>query len=84
MLANTENAFDAAAATAAARNVAVPYMSGLAGGGTAICYVAAENRVRVLNFTPSYPHKFSFAGVEDRFSIRRDGYGSGLPGCLAG
>lgn len=79
------NAFDAAAATAAALNVVEPYMSGLAGAGIAICYVAKEKRVRVLNFVPDFPADFdprAFAG--ERATIRRGGYGVGLPGCLAG
>ena len=42
------NAFDAAAATAAALNVTEPYMSGLAGMGMATCYIAAEKRVLVF------------------------------------
>ncbi|MFB9264921.1 gamma-glutamyltransferase [Bradyrhizobium erythrophlei] len=78
------NAFDAAAATGAALNVVEPYSSGLAGCGIAICYVAAEDRIRVLNFVPSFPRAFDFASIDDRFSIRRGGYGTGLPACLAG
>src|SRR6266567_106995 len=58
MLAQGGNAFDAAAATAAALNVVEPYMSGLAGAGLATCYVAAEQRVKVLDFVPRVPAKF--------------------------
>src|SRR5262245_12973661 len=49
------NAFDAAAATAAALGVVEPFMSGPAGLGCATCYVAAEGRVRVLDFVPPVP-----------------------------
>ena len=51
------NAFDAAVATAAALGVAEPYMSGLAGMGTACCYVAEERRVRALDFVPPVPRR---------------------------
>ena len=44
MLASGGNAFDAAAATAAALNVVEPYMSSLAGLGLATCYVARKKR----------------------------------------
>jgi gamma-glutamyltranspeptidase / glutathione hydrolase len=40
VMAQGGNAFDAAAAVAAALNVVEPYMSGLAGMGMATCYVA--------------------------------------------
>ena len=49
------NAFDAAVATAATLNVAEPYMSGAGGIGVALVYVAAENRVRALNFSGRAP-----------------------------
>ena len=55
MLASGGNAFDAAAATAAALNVVEPFMSGLAGLGLATCYVAKEQRVRTLDFVPRVP-----------------------------
>ena len=48
LLASGGNAFDAAAATAAALNVVEPFMSSLAGQGLATMWVAAERRVRVL------------------------------------
>ena len=78
------NAFDAAAATAAALNVVEPYMSGLAGMGIAICRIATENKVRVLNFESCFPSNFDPETVVERLSIRRGAYGVGLPGSLAG
>jgi hypothetical protein len=57
LLASGGNAFDAAAATAAALNVVEHFMSGLAGLGYATCYVAAQKQVRVLDFVPSVPSK---------------------------
>ena len=44
LLAQGGNAFDAAAATAAALNVVEPYMSGLAGAGLATCWAARTGR----------------------------------------
>ena len=66
ILANGGNAFDAAAATAAALNVVEPYMSGLAGQGMATCYVAAERRVRSLNFMTRIPRKFPLDRLNSR------------------
>src|SRR5215203_1501631 len=59
VLGNGGNAFDAAAATAAALNVVEPYMSSLAGLGLATCYVAKEQRVRTLDFVPRVPGNFA-------------------------
>ena len=59
MLAQGGNAFDAAAATAAALNVVEPYMSGLAGTGMATCYIAAEKRVRIARFHGADPAEIS-------------------------
>jgi gamma-glutamyltranspeptidase / glutathione hydrolase len=44
------NAIDAAVATAAALNVAEPYMSGVAGVGYFLVYSAAERRLSVLDY----------------------------------
>src|SRR5205085_8810350 len=68
MLASGGNAFDAAAATAAALNVVEPFMSGLAGMGLATCWIAAEKRVRVLDFVPRVPASFPV----ERFTKRED------------
>ncbi|WP_204326150.1 gamma-glutamyltransferase, partial [Stenotrophomonas maltophilia] len=52
ILASGGNAFDAAAAVGAVLNVVEPFMSSLAGEGLATMWVAAERRVRVLDFVP--------------------------------
>ena len=49
------NAFDAAVAVASTLNVCEPYMSGAGGVGVALAYVAAEDRVRALNFSGRMP-----------------------------
>ena len=49
------NAFDATVATATTLNVVEPYMSGMGGVGCLLAYVAAEKRIRVLNFTGRAP-----------------------------
>jgi len=61
-------AFDAAAATAAALNVVEPYMSGMGGQGLATCWIAAEKRLRVLDFVPTIPKGFPV----ERFRRRED------------
>src|SRR3954464_12583399 len=68
LLAQGGNAFDAAAATAAALNVVEPYMSGLAGLGVATCWVAREGRIRVLDFVPPVPSGFPV----ERFTSREE------------
>ena len=49
------NAFDAAVAVASTLNVCEPFMSGAGGVGLALAYVAAEDRVRALNFSGRMP-----------------------------
>jgi gamma-glutamyltranspeptidase / glutathione hydrolase len=44
------NAIDGAIATALALTVTEPWMSGLGGGGFMVAYIAAEKRVRVVDF----------------------------------
>lgn len=56
MLLEGGNAFDAAVAAAATLNVVEPYMSGLGGIGVLLCYVAREQRLRVLNFSGRAPY----------------------------
>lgn len=77
------NAFDAAAATAAALGVVEPYMSGLAGTGMATCYIAAEQRLATLDYVPRVP-----AGLPDgdlRSLVRAGGAVTvATPGCLGG
>src|SRR5215470_8260061 len=84
VLASGGNAFDAAAATAAALNVVEPYMSGLAGLGYATCYVAAEARVRVLDFVPPVPAKLPVERFKERSDLQRGALSVGTPGNLAG
>ena len=77
------NAFDAIVATGATLNVCEPFMSGLAGNGLATCYVAAEGRVRTLDFTPSVPRAFDadrVTGAEMALGPKSPG----VPGNLAG
>lgn len=78
------NAFDAAAATAAALNVVEPYMSGLAGMGMATCYIAAERRVRTLDFITRVPSEFPAGKFTDREQLARGAIAAGTPGSLAG
>lgn len=78
------NAFDAAAATAAALNVVEPYMSGMAGQGLATCWIAAENRVRCLDFLPAIPEAFPVERFKRREDVLRGPLAVGGPGNLAG
>ena len=71
LLAQGGNAFDAAAATAAALNVVEPYMSGLAGQGLATCWVAAERRIKVLDFVPRVPLRFPVERFKTREELAR-------------
>jgi len=84
LLALGGNAFDAAAATAAALNVVEPFFSGLAGMGMATCYIAAEQRVRTLDFVTRVPSKFPTGRFSKREEIYRGPLSCGTPGNLAG
>ncbi|MDE2198960.1 MAG: gamma-glutamyltransferase [Rhodospirillales bacterium] len=84
LLAQGGNAFDAAAATAAALNVVEPYMSGLAGMGMATCHIAAEGRIRTLDFIPPVPGHFPAGRYATREQMYRGPHASGTPGNLAG
>ncbi len=84
LLAQGGNAFDAAAATAAALNVVEPFMSGLAGLGLATCYIAAEKRVRVLDFVPRVPAKLPVERFKQRDDLQRGALSVGTPGNFAG
>ncbi|HEX3349881.1 MAG TPA: gamma-glutamyltransferase [Acetobacteraceae bacterium] len=78
------NAFDAAVATAAALNVVEPYNSGLAGRGMATCYVAAERRIRALDFRTRVPKQFPVGRFSRRADLERGPFAAGVPGNLAG
>ncbi len=84
IMAQGGNAFDAAAAVAAALNVVEPYMSGLVGMGMATCYVAKERRVRTLDFVPHVPRNFPTGRFNERADLKRGAQGAGTPGNLAG
>ncbi len=77
------NAFDAAVATAAALDVVEPYMSGLAGMGVATIYVAAERRVRCLDFIPNVPLQFD-SDARGQDDLVCGPHGVGPPANLAG
>lgn len=84
LLAQGGNAFDAAAATAAALNVVEPFMSGLAGMGLSTMWVAAEKRVRVLDFVPPIPASFPADRFSKRTELERGALAVASPGNLAG
>jgi gamma-glutamyltranspeptidase/glutathione hydrolase len=83
VLAGGGNAFDAAVATAAALNVAEPFMSGLAGAGMATIWSAAEHRVRALDYVTPVPLAFEPAGLSKQ-DVFRGAAASVPPGSLAG
>ncbi|MEQ8397408.1 gamma-glutamyltransferase [Thalassobaculum sp.] len=83
MLDSGGNAFDAVVATAAALNVAEPYMSGLLGLGMATCWVQSEGRVRTLDFQTPVPRRFPVDTIGK--AATTDGpLAGGTPGSLAG
>ena len=84
ILQNGGNAFDAAVAVAACLNVVEPYMSGLAGMGYATMWVAAERRVRALDFVTSVPRSFPVDRFSSRQQLARGPLSVGAPGNLAG
>ncbi len=89
VLADGGNAADAAAATALALGVVHPGSSGLGGGGFAVVYVAAENKVYVLDFREVAPgdltpDKFERDGKVDESLSLRGGLAVAVPGEVAG
>ncbi len=70
------NAVDAAVATAAALNVAEPYMSGIGGSGYMLIYTARERNLRVLDYVgPSSRH----AALSAFASEHEKSYGAKAP-----
>src|SRR3954470_239989 len=84
MLAQGGNAVGAAAPTAAALDVDEPYMSGLAGAGLAPCWIAAEKRIKVLDFVPRVPASFPVERFTKREDLARGPLSVGVPGNLSG
>lgn len=84
MLDGGGNAFDAAAAAAAALNVVEPFMSACTGLGSATMWVAAERRVRVLDFVPRIPASFTPERFTSRAEVQRGPVSVMPPGNLAG
>ena len=84
LLAQGGNAFDAAAATAAALNVVEPFMSSLFGMGSATMWVAAESRVKVLDFVPPIQASFPAERFGKRSDLERGALSVAMPGNLAG
>jgi len=84
ILAQGGNVFDAVGAVAAALNVVEPFMSSLAGMGSATMWVAAEKRVRVLDFVPPVPDSFPIERFSQRSDLERGALAVAPPGNLAG
>ncbi len=83
------NAVDAAAATALALGVVNPASSGIGGGGFALVYLAAEDKVYAFDFrevAPAAlgPDDFVRNGAVDPLLARRGGLAVGVPGEIAG
>jgi len=78
------NAFDAAAATAAALGVVEPYMSGLAGTGMATCYDTTTGRVLTLDFVPRVPLGLPDGDLSPLVSGGGGAVTATAPGCLRG
>lgn len=84
ILAQGGNAFDASVAVAATLNVVEPFMSGLAGLGYATMWVAAERRVRVLDFVTPVPASFPAERFSSRKELWRGPFSVAIPGNLLG
>jgi len=78
------NAFDAAVAVASALNVVEPYMSGLAGVGYALVYVALEDRVRCLDYCGPTPYSASLESCPSQMAQEVGPRSCLVPGACAG
>jgi gamma-glutamyltranspeptidase/glutathione hydrolase len=78
------NAFDAIVATAAALNVAEPFMSGLAGMGMATFHDARTREISTLDFITRVPFDLPIARFSAREDLYRGPLACGTPGNLAG
>ena len=78
------NAVDAAIATAAALNVAEPYMSGIGGSGYMLIYAARERRLRVLDYIGPASRNASLSAFENETAKNHGPKSPLIPSAAAG
>ena len=84
MLMQGGNAVDATVATAAALNVAEPYMSGIGGVGYMLLYEASTRSLRVLNYTGTAPKGASLDAFANRLEQEHGPKSPMVPGACGG